>query len=278
MLAQSMSDDDSVFDVSVQIITLNEASDLGDCLSSVQSQGAVEVLVIDGGSTDNTCDIARKFGAKVVMAPGLGRGAARALGYQSTQHEYVAMVDADDRLPTGWLKSILSELETGGYAALQGSLRVKDPSNFWERGWNEYFTESIQPSSDSTMVGHPAIYTRRDLVETLNHIGHDHEDTQLSILYEQRDLRQGISATISFRTVETTWSANRRKWIAYGRGYRSLVDRYPEKRSAILRHILWTIPFHRGWRPVLRGQIFQPVFAAAMGTSIIWGFLRSKWT
>lgn len=269
-----MSDDDSVLDVSVQIITLNEASDLGDCLSSVRSQGAVEILVIDGGSTDSTRDIATESGAEVILAPALGRGAARALGYQSTARTYVAMVDADDRLPAGWLKALLAELETGGYAALQGSLRVKDPSNFWERGWNEYFTEAIQPRAESAMVGHPAIYTRRDLVETLGHIGHDHEDTQLSMLYEQRNLRQGISATQSYRTVETSWVANRRKWIAYGRGYRSLVDRYPEKRSAIIRHLFWTIPFSRGWRPVFRGHVLQPAFAAVMATSIIWGFFR----
>ena len=124
-------------DVSVQIITLNEASDLGECLSSVLSQGAAEVLVIDGGSTDKTCEIAREHGADVILAPDLGRGAARALGHHSTECKYVAMVDADDRLPAEWLKNLLSELVEGGYAALQGSLRVKDPSNFWENGWNE---------------------------------------------------------------------------------------------------------------------------------------------
>lgn len=262
--------------VSVQIITLNEASDLGDCLSSVRSQGAAEILVIDGGSTDTTRDIARESGAEVILAPDLGRGAARALGYQSTVRTYVAMVDADDRLPDGWLKALLEELEAGDYAALQGSLRVKDPSNFWERGWNEYFTEAIQPRTDSAMVGHPAIYTRRDLVETLGHIGHDHEDTQLSILYEQRNLRQGISATQSYRTVETSWVANRRKWIAYGRGYRDLVNRYPEKRASIVKHVLWTIPIVRGWRPLARRRWGQPLFGLLMGVSVLWGYLTPQ--
>jgi glycosyltransferase involved in cell wall biosynthesis len=262
--------------VSVQIITLNEEVDLCGCLASVRLQDAAEVLVIDGGSTDGTCAIAREFGAQVVLAPKLGRGAARALGYQSTEYKYVAMVDADDRLPVGWLKSLLTELKKGDYAALQGSLRVKDPSNFWEKGWNEYFTESIQPNSDSPMVGHPAIYARRDLVETLNQIGHDHEDTQLSILYEKRHLRQGISGMRSYRRVENTWAANRRKWISYGRGYRDLVHRYPERRSAIMRHVLWTIPIVRGWRPLARRRWGQPLFGLLMGASVLWGYLTPQ--
>ena len=262
--------------VSVQIITLNEAADISDCLSSVAAQKGAETLVIDGGSTDGTCEIAAAYGAIVISAPDLGRGAARALGYQSTHLRYVAMVDADDRLPPGWLETLLLELQVGDYAALQGSLRVKDPVNFWEKGWNEYFIESIQPTANSSMVGHPAVYTREDLVATLNEIGHDHEDTQLSILYEQRGLRQGISATVSYRTVSGTWNENRDKWIAYGRGYRDLVRKHPEKGASIRRHILWTIPILRAWKPVLRKRWAQPLFGLAMGACVLWGYLDSR--
>jgi len=275
-LGSLVSDSNCDLDVSVQIITLNEAADISDCLSAVAAQKVTEILIIDGGSTDDTCEIAASHGAVVISAPDLGRGAARALGYQSTQHRYVAMVDADDRVPPGWLESLLLELQAGDYAALQGSLRVKDPVNFWERGWNEYFIESIQPTVKSRMVGHPAVYTREDLVATLNDIGHDHEDTQLSILYEQRGLRQGISAAVSYRTVSGTWKENRDKWIAYGRGYRDLVRKHPEKGASIRRHILWTIPILRAWRPVLRKRWAQPLFGLAMGACVLWGYLDSR--
>ena len=267
-----VSDGDCGLDISVQIITLNEAANIGDCLSAISVQEGSETLVIDGGSTDSTCEVASSHGATVISAPDLGRGAARALGYQSTQHRYVAMVDADDRLPPGWLETLVLQLQAGKYAALQGSLRVKDPANFWERGWNEYFIESIRPTADTSMVGHPAVYTREDLVATFKYISHDHEDTQLSILYEQRKLRQGISGTVSYRIVPGNWDENRRKWVAYGRGYRELVSQYPEKRHAIIRHLFWTMPFVRGWRPVLRGRVEQPLFAMAMSFSVIFGF------
>ena len=48
--------------LSVVIITLNEARHIGACLDSVAF--ADEIIVLDSGSTDQTCDIARAKGAK----------------------------------------------------------------------------------------------------------------------------------------------------------------------------------------------------------------------
>lgn len=258
--------------VSVQVITLNEEANIADCLDSVLRNDPAEVIVIDGGSGDRTVEIANSLGARVLTPGRLGRGASRLLGYESTTLPYVAMVDADDRLNSDWLKISLEQLQEGDYAALQSSLRTVSLRNFWEKGWNEYFIESIKPSSDVVMVGHPAIYHRDALLAARRDVGNDHEDTQLSIEFQAKGFRQGIGSAISHRVVPLKAGENFRKWRAYGRGYRDLVRKHPDRKPAIVKHMLVTIPLRRGWAPVWRGKPLQPVFCLLMASSILIGF------
>lgn len=258
--------------VSVQVITLNEERTIADCLDAIARNDPAEVVIIDGGSTDQTVEIATRKGARVLTPGRLGRGASRRLGYHSTEFPIVAMVDADDRIDPNWLAVSLSELESGGYAALQSSLRTTGKATFWERGWNEYFKESIRPAADTIMVGHPAVYRTEALVATRNDIGHDHEDTQMSVDFQARGLRQGVGTAVSRRIVPTTFDENVYKWTMYGRGYRDFVAMHPDRKKAIMKHMLVTIPLVRGWRPVVRGHLEQPIFAAIMAASILCGY------
>ena len=262
--------------VSVQIITLNEEMNIADCIESVLANDPAEIVVIDGGSSDETVEIAKSLGATVLTPGRLGRGASRILGYEFTTLPYVAMVDADDRLAADWLKISLSQLLFGNYAALQSSVRTLGCRNLWESGWNEYYIESIKPASDVVMVGHPAIYQREALLAARRDVGNDHEDTQLSIDFQARGFRQGIGTAVSSRVVPLNGRENLRKWFAYGRGYRDLVRKHPDRRSAIRRHMFVTIPLQRGWAPVQRGKLLQPLFCLLMTGSIIAGFYSRK--
>ncbi|HEX8926130.1 MAG TPA: glycosyltransferase, partial [Terriglobales bacterium] len=48
--------------LSIAIVALNEEANLGRVLESVR--WADEIVVVDSGSTDRTCDIAREYGAR----------------------------------------------------------------------------------------------------------------------------------------------------------------------------------------------------------------------
>ena len=56
--------------VSAVLISLNEQANIKRAINSVT--WADDIVVYDSGSTDNTCDIARKLGANVVARPWLG--------------------------------------------------------------------------------------------------------------------------------------------------------------------------------------------------------------
>lgn len=258
--------------VSVQICTLNEAGNIEACLSAVRANDPEDILVIDGGSTDGTVDLARSAGARVLEAGPIGLARQRRLGYLDSPCPLTAFVDADDRLESGWLSTMVSELEAGGYAALQSLLRVPGPHNFWTAGWDSYFQESVRPTADTIMVGRPALYRTEALLGITSEPGMIIEDTEMSRDLQLRGLRQGIGTAVSYRHCPAGPAENLAKWRGYGRGYRQFVSSHPDRAPAILTHMLWTIPVQRSVRPVLRGRITQPAFGALMSMAAIIGF------
>ena len=261
--------------VSVQICTLNEERNIEGCLDAILPNDPEEILVIDGGSTDRTVAIARSKGARVLEVGKLGLGPSRQMGYQAAATPYSAFVDADDRIGADWVATMVQEMEEGGYSALQSSLRAVQTGSWWSRGWNQYFIESVRPSTDTSMVGRPAMFVTADLLCVNGDLISLDEDTHLSKRFEELGLRQGIGSALAFRYVEDTRSENFGKWQSYGRGYRGFVNQHPERRMALLRHMLVTIPITRSMRPILRGHLDQPFFSALMAANILRGWWQS---
>jgi len=96
-------------DISVIIPTLNEEKYLRRCLSSLSNQAtdrSHEILVIDGGSTDHTVQLAKSYADEVLMEPRAPVGAARNLGAKIAKGNALAFIDADTIANPQWLGSI----------------------------------------------------------------------------------------------------------------------------------------------------------------------------
>lgn len=83
---------------SVLILTLNEEANLPDCIAS--THGCEDVVVLDSGSTDNTCKIARKLGARVHTRPFDSFAGQRNHAQHNIffRHPWVFHLDADERM------------------------------------------------------------------------------------------------------------------------------------------------------------------------------------
>lgn len=87
--------------ISVIIPTLNAARTLEVCLAALARQTVrddVEVLVVDGGSTDATREVAERHGARVLENPWVVPERAKAIGLREAAGEWGVFLDADEEL------------------------------------------------------------------------------------------------------------------------------------------------------------------------------------
>ncbi|GAB7013706.1 S-layer glycoprotein N-glycosyltransferase AglJ [Halolamina salina] len=100
--------------VTVLLPTYDEAATIGDCVDGFREQGFDDVLVMDGGSDDDTREIAREHGARVEIQSASGKGQAiREAVREHIDREYVLMADGDGTYRPEEADRMLAPLEEG---------------------------------------------------------------------------------------------------------------------------------------------------------------------
>lgn len=103
--------------LSLIVITKNEEASIGRCLESAAGI-ADEIVVVDGGSTDRTREIARGFGAKILEPadwPGFGPQKQRAQAAASG--DWILSLDSDEWMEEGLVREIREVLSDPSAAA-----------------------------------------------------------------------------------------------------------------------------------------------------------------
>jgi rSAM/selenodomain-associated transferase 2 len=95
---------------SVVIPALNECSDIAGALDSITHQEVpLETIVVDGGSTDGTVDIAKDMGARVINGP-RGRGVQIHKGIVRCRGDVILILHADCRIRPGVFQRVREQL------------------------------------------------------------------------------------------------------------------------------------------------------------------------
>ncbi len=92
--------------LSVSIITLNEEDRILTSINAVKDI-ADEVIVVDSGSTDNTCQVALEAGAKVIFNKWNGYGQQKIFAQKQCKNDWVLNIDADEEVSKELKKEIL---------------------------------------------------------------------------------------------------------------------------------------------------------------------------
>ena len=124
--------------ISVIIPTLNEAENIGKLIKHLKlnAEGMrLEIIVVDGESTDKTVEIAQTFGATVFIAP-KSRAKQMNFGAKNAQGEVLYFVHADCLPPKTYIADIQDAI-SNGYPI--GCFRYKFDSNSFLLKLNAYF-------------------------------------------------------------------------------------------------------------------------------------------
>lgn len=204
--------------ISLVIPAHNEEKYIVDCLKSVQEHGKdlFEVIVVDNASTDKTSQVAVSFpGVKVVSEPNKGISYARQRGFLESSGDIIANVDADNRLPKGWVKKIQKEFsKNDNLVALSGPYQFYDLPRFMRfevqlfylLGYLTYlFNHFILRKSGMLQGGNYII--RRSALEKIG--GYD---TSLNFYGEDTDMARRLSkcGLIKFTFFMPIYSSGRR--------------------------------------------------------------------
>src|SRR5262249_57886274 len=101
--------------LSIAIVALNEEANLPRTLASVR--WADEIVVVDSGSTDRTCEIAREYGARVIIEPWRGYTAQKNYALEMCTKDWILSLDADEEVSPELTEEIRRVLAGTGTAA-----------------------------------------------------------------------------------------------------------------------------------------------------------------
>ncbi|HEX7385663.1 MAG TPA: glycosyltransferase family 2 protein [Castellaniella sp.] len=162
--------------LSVVIITKNEAAHIEACLDSVAF--ADEIVVLDSGSTDATCELARARGARVEVSddwPGFGPQKNRALALATG--DWILSLDADERVPDDLAQEIcrtVSASQANGYRMARLSSFCGRPilhSGWWPDYVLRLFRRGAGQFSDDQVHEHVQVPGKVDTLAA--HLLHD---------------------------------------------------------------------------------------------------------
>jgi len=108
--------------LSVIVPVLNEEAAIIGCLESLREPPELEVLVVDGGSSDRTRERAMEAGVgRLLQSPTAGRAAQMNHAAGEAAGEILLFLHADTRLPEGWVDEVCGAVAGG---AVGGRFRL----------------------------------------------------------------------------------------------------------------------------------------------------------
>ena len=193
--------------ISIVIPVYNEAKTISKLLWHLKTQATTtiikEVIVVDGGSTDNTKDIALHEDVTVLSSE-KGRAKQMNFGAKHAKGSILYFLHADSFPPNGFDRHIFSKVEKGNLA---GCFKMKFDSNHW---WLKLAGWLTQFNWKASRGGDQSLFVTKDLFNELNGF-----DEQFAI-YEDIDFINKLYAKTPFVVIQEWIITSARRYQTKG--------------------------------------------------------------
>jgi glycosyltransferase involved in cell wall biosynthesis len=244
--------------LTVVIPTLNEGAQIAQAIADVA--WADEVIVVDGGSTDDTVSLAERAGARVLVVTGSTIAGQRNAGIEAARNTWVLALDADERVSLQ-LRTELGQV-VGGLNPTHAAYRMKFRNHYlgrelrhgpWGRDWHvRLFTRDRRYVCDRV----------HEHLETIDDVG---TLTGPIIHYPYRDVSHHVAKIVKY----ARWGAD----DLYARGRRAgLWEMAARPTWRFVRDYL----IYSGWRDGVVGFVTSALSAFASFLKYAFLFARSQ--
>ena len=266
----------SNLDLSVTICTLDEEKNIKECLLAVFAQKPSEVIVVDGGSVDNTISIAKDLGAMVINAGRKGLAYQRKIGVDRAEYKFIALIDADQRPTVGCFASLIKEIEKYQYDGI-GAQRVSVRNiGYWDWAMEKNFKLTHNNPGPRIMIGTPCIY-RSSVLKIVNFdpfFTGPSDDTDLCYRMVSAGYKLGMGTGEVKEENRSEFKTFRKKWIWYGKGDAQFVWKHRERLLSIVKHEVYNYPIKKSWIAIQRKEFKVIPFFILCGIFRHYGFLK----
>ena len=194
--------------VSIVIPTYNEAAGIGELLAYLRQTTAdepdLEIIVADGGSTDDTRALARRAGAAVVRSSRKGRAVQLNYGARQATGDILYFLHADTYPPPGFLAD-LRRARQQGYGS--GCYRLAFDHQHWFLRFSAWCTRLPLLL---VRFGDQSLFVQRELFAR---VGGFREDL---LVMEDQEIVRRLQAQGAFQVLPRAVTTSARKYLANG--------------------------------------------------------------
>ena len=223
--------------ISIIIPVLNEADEIVDTLKEVNNlrvEGQKEVIVVDGGSSDQTIQLAQDWADKVCETEA-GRGHQMNYGAKRAQGDILFFLHSDSWLEAGGLLELERTMQDS--EVIGGSFSLKIANNSWPLRFISW-TSNIRAQYLNIIFGDQGIFVRREVFRKLN--GYAEIELMEDWEFSRRLAQEGRLVQLDHQiyTSDRRWKENgiwRTIWLMHKIKLLYLLGVEPEKLSEIYR-------------------------------------------
>lgn len=273
--------------ISVVICALNEEHRIKDAIISIKENNPFEVIVVEGGSTDNTYKVASNYADKVYQVESYNLGYKRYFGVLKATQPYILIMDADQVFGKGQLKLMFDDLLMSDWVGVQSQLKSFVHDTYWEKAMEATINLSHGAYGERKMIGTPALYRRNILLEcNFNpEISGSCDDTDLCYRLTQRGYKLGISNAVCYQKLRASFREVCKKFYWYGQGDFQFAILHPERSLSIFFHPIKNYMFLKTISLIKTGSFKYSLFPLIAGFfrhcgfwKGLFNFLRKKRT